>query len=230
MPEIRISQSAFESRPSPGAGQPAASANATAASPIRGFLLSRGNSAMADRGFHWRLVCQRLLAQFLHWLERRDVEELIRSVEGAFLVDDADHLRGCHRASSVLLEGKSLSTMRSARSEPEDAGRDGAQSLKVEPAGKNLQLPAVFEDVEPAQVRAVFADQIGPLGLYGRGRGMGRLRVELAAEQGSFGAAEHVCCDVGGYLRADERGGEGDGCHDADFAAGCGRWFHGIEL
>jgi phosphate transport system permease protein len=60
VPEIRISQSAFESQPSPDASAPAASATAASppaqASPIRGFLLSRGNSAIADRGFHWLMV------------------------------------------------------------------------------------------------------------------------------------------------------------------------------
>jgi phosphate transport system permease protein len=56
VPEIRISQSAFEPQPSPGASQPASLAASAKVSPIRGFLLSRGNSAIADRGFHWLMV------------------------------------------------------------------------------------------------------------------------------------------------------------------------------
>jgi phosphate transport system permease protein len=56
VPEIRISQSAFESQASPGANQPASPAASAQVSPIRGFLLSRGNSAFADRGFHWLMV------------------------------------------------------------------------------------------------------------------------------------------------------------------------------
>ena len=57
VPEIRISQSAFETQPSSGDGQPAAKAAAgRQASPIREFLLARGNSAIADRGFHWLMV------------------------------------------------------------------------------------------------------------------------------------------------------------------------------
>ncbi len=56
VPEIRISQSAIQNEPSPGDGLPPASASAAEVSAIRGFLLSRGNSAIADRGFHWLMV------------------------------------------------------------------------------------------------------------------------------------------------------------------------------
>jgi len=56
VPEIRISQSAVQSEPKPEHGQSAAKAGPVEVSAIRGFLLSRGNSAFADRGFHWLMV------------------------------------------------------------------------------------------------------------------------------------------------------------------------------
>ena len=56
MPEIRISRSAIEPKPSPGDGRPSAQTVVAEASPIRKFLLARGNSAIADRGFHWLMV------------------------------------------------------------------------------------------------------------------------------------------------------------------------------
>jgi len=46
----------MQTEPSPGKGQPAARAAAAKASAIREFLLSRGNSAIADRGFQWLMV------------------------------------------------------------------------------------------------------------------------------------------------------------------------------
>jgi len=56
VPEIRISQSAIQNQPSPGEGRPPARAAVSEASAIRAFLLSRGNSAVTDRGFHWLMV------------------------------------------------------------------------------------------------------------------------------------------------------------------------------
>jgi phosphate transport system permease protein len=60
VPEIRISQPATQSEPSLQHGPPAARLGATAAptqvSAIRTFLLGRGNSAVADTGFHWLMV------------------------------------------------------------------------------------------------------------------------------------------------------------------------------
>jgi phosphate transport system permease protein len=54
--EIRISQAATQTEPSPGDEGPIAGAAGPEVSAIRGFLLSRGNSAIADRGFHWLMV------------------------------------------------------------------------------------------------------------------------------------------------------------------------------
>jgi phosphate transport system permease protein len=56
VPEIRISQAQL--LPESGSpGEPApAGAGPRQPSPIRSFLLSRGNSALADRGFHWLMV------------------------------------------------------------------------------------------------------------------------------------------------------------------------------
>ena len=56
VPEIRISQSSIQNQPSPGDIQAAPPASAAESSAIRKFLLSRGNSAIADRGFHWLMV------------------------------------------------------------------------------------------------------------------------------------------------------------------------------
>jgi phosphate transport system permease protein len=54
--EIRISQPAVQPESNAKNGQPAAGAGATPVSAIRGFLLARGNSAVADRGFHVLMV------------------------------------------------------------------------------------------------------------------------------------------------------------------------------
>jgi phosphate transport system permease protein len=60
VPEIRTSQSAIENQTSPqpssGEGRPPAQPARGEVSAIRGFLLSRGNSAIADRGFRWLMV------------------------------------------------------------------------------------------------------------------------------------------------------------------------------
>ena len=56
VPEIPTAQSAIETQPSSGGGQRPAGPAAAAVSPIREFLLSRGNSALADRGFQWLMV------------------------------------------------------------------------------------------------------------------------------------------------------------------------------
>jgi phosphate transport system permease protein len=56
VPEIRISQSAIQTETSPGDGQPPAKAVAAKVSAVREFLLSRGNSAIADQGFQWLMV------------------------------------------------------------------------------------------------------------------------------------------------------------------------------
>jgi phosphate transport system permease protein len=56
VPEIRISQSQLLSEPDSNAEQPTAPAAAQPVSAIRTFLLARGNSAVADRGFHWLMV------------------------------------------------------------------------------------------------------------------------------------------------------------------------------
>ena len=56
VPEIRISQAQFQPEPGPADGQVPAAAASTEASGIRSFLLSKGNSAVADRGFHWLMV------------------------------------------------------------------------------------------------------------------------------------------------------------------------------
>jgi phosphate transport system permease protein len=60
VPEIRASQTAIETQPSPGDKRPAARAASAEVSPIRSFLLSRGNSALADRGFQWLMVLSAL--------------------------------------------------------------------------------------------------------------------------------------------------------------------------
>ena len=56
MPESRMSQTVIQSEPNSGAGQPNRRAIAAEVSPIRRFLLGRGNSALADRGFHGLMV------------------------------------------------------------------------------------------------------------------------------------------------------------------------------
>jgi phosphate transport system permease protein len=54
--EIRISQTQFQPEPDPAGDQPASVAPAYEVSAIRKFLLARGNSALADRGFHWLIL------------------------------------------------------------------------------------------------------------------------------------------------------------------------------
>ena len=56
VPEIRASQSELPTEPGSAGGQPPAEATAAEVAGIRGYLLSRGNSALADRGFHWLMV------------------------------------------------------------------------------------------------------------------------------------------------------------------------------
>jgi phosphate transport system permease protein len=60
VPEIHISQSQFLTEPSSSDEQQSAESAAQSApqavSAVREFLLSRGNSAIADRGFHWLMV------------------------------------------------------------------------------------------------------------------------------------------------------------------------------
>src|SRR5271157_4529890 len=54
VPEIRISQAELQPEAGPPDGQrPAETVQVSA---IRSFLLARGNSAIADRGFHWLMV------------------------------------------------------------------------------------------------------------------------------------------------------------------------------
>jgi phosphate transport system permease protein len=54
--EIRISQAQFQPEPGSPDGQPAAETAEFEASAVRKFLLARGNSAIADRGFQWLMV------------------------------------------------------------------------------------------------------------------------------------------------------------------------------
>ena len=54
MPEIRISQAQFQSEPGPQETGSAAAAERI--SEVRRFLLSRGNSAIADRGFYYLIL------------------------------------------------------------------------------------------------------------------------------------------------------------------------------
>ncbi|MGA3081520.1 MAG: phosphate ABC transporter permease subunit PstC [Terracidiphilus sp.] len=56
MPEIRISQAQLLPESGSAGEQPPAEAKTRGVSAIRGFLLARGNSAIADRGFHWLMV------------------------------------------------------------------------------------------------------------------------------------------------------------------------------
>jgi phosphate transport system permease protein len=53
VPEIRISQPVTQPEPSRAAGKNAADASKASPSAVRKFLLSRGNSAMADRSFQY---------------------------------------------------------------------------------------------------------------------------------------------------------------------------------
>jgi phosphate transport system permease protein len=56
VPEIHIPQVQLLSEAGSSGEQPSAEAAPREASAIRSFLLSRGNSAVADRGFHWLMV------------------------------------------------------------------------------------------------------------------------------------------------------------------------------
>lgn len=56
MPEISINQEHILPQPGPPGEQPSVLAAPRQAPAIRAFLLARGNSAMADRGFHWLMV------------------------------------------------------------------------------------------------------------------------------------------------------------------------------
>jgi phosphate transport system permease protein len=56
VPEIRIHQVQPLSQPGSSDEQPSGLAAPRAVSAIRAHLLSRGNSALADRGFHWLMV------------------------------------------------------------------------------------------------------------------------------------------------------------------------------
>ena len=56
VPEILIKQSHLLPEPDPPGEQPAGKEAPREVSAIRAFLLSRGNSALADRGFHWLMV------------------------------------------------------------------------------------------------------------------------------------------------------------------------------
>ena len=56
MPEIRISQAQQQPEPSSQDKARLAETAPVEASAVRTFLLSRGNSAIADRGFHWLMV------------------------------------------------------------------------------------------------------------------------------------------------------------------------------
>ena len=56
MSEIRFSQAQFQPDPGSADGQPAVENAEYEASAIRKYLLARGNSAIADRGFHWLMV------------------------------------------------------------------------------------------------------------------------------------------------------------------------------
>ena len=54
--DIRISQAQFQPESGPPDGLPPAETAPTEASAIRKFLLSRGNSAIADRAFSWLML------------------------------------------------------------------------------------------------------------------------------------------------------------------------------
>jgi phosphate transport system permease protein len=56
VPEIRIAQEQLQPEPHAADGQHPAGADSTDISAVRRFLMSRGNSAIADRGFHWLMV------------------------------------------------------------------------------------------------------------------------------------------------------------------------------
>jgi phosphate transport system permease protein len=56
VPEIRLSKLQFQPEPAPQDGDNHVEAVSLEASQIRNYLLSRGNSAIADRGFRWLMV------------------------------------------------------------------------------------------------------------------------------------------------------------------------------
>jgi phosphate transport system permease protein len=56
VPEIRFNQSQLLTEPGLPGDQPSEQPAQQEASAIRSFLLARGNSALADRGFHWLMV------------------------------------------------------------------------------------------------------------------------------------------------------------------------------
>jgi len=56
VPEIRLSQFRMQPATDPQDGQNRAEADSFEASPVRKYLLARGNSAIADRGFRWLMV------------------------------------------------------------------------------------------------------------------------------------------------------------------------------
>ena len=56
VPEIRISQVQLQPEPDPLDAQRAAERVPAEESAVRKYLLARGNSAVADRGFHWLMV------------------------------------------------------------------------------------------------------------------------------------------------------------------------------
>lgn len=56
VPEIRISQPQLQQNPAVPGGQQPGGPDEAEISAVRKFLLSRGNSAVVDRGFHWLMV------------------------------------------------------------------------------------------------------------------------------------------------------------------------------
>jgi phosphate transport system permease protein len=56
VPEIRFSQHQLQPEPDPQDGKNHAEAASSEASQVRKYLLARGNSAIADRGFRWLMV------------------------------------------------------------------------------------------------------------------------------------------------------------------------------
>jgi phosphate transport system permease protein len=56
VPEIRISQAQFQPEPGPSDGQSPKEPASFEVSAVRRFLLARGNSAIADRGFSWLML------------------------------------------------------------------------------------------------------------------------------------------------------------------------------
>jgi phosphate transport system permease protein len=56
VPEIRLTQARLQPEPDPADGPKRKAAALAEASPVRKYLLSRGNSALADGGFRWLMV------------------------------------------------------------------------------------------------------------------------------------------------------------------------------